>query len=504
MIRIVVAITHAYFAPERREALARLRARVATELPDVPVVVIEDKVQAGSLWCWRDAMRTSLELHADATHVLWLTDDIIPVPGFGVAIQRAIAARPDVVFDCFGNHDNARDLVDGWYTTTDGWTGGGGVIPRALLEQHLAWRDRGPGWMERGRYGYLANDAGVNVWAMREGHLIWKTARSLVDHDTTIPSLDGNGEHEFRKPLNLVDSAYHLDGWDKPPVRLGRTYQGNCYEPMWMREFWGAWDNEWSYRAVRGGLPVSDRPHVFIAMPAYVTPELPIQASLERTMEDLKAHDILVSVFRTQGDSLVTRGRHCLEHEFMCSAATHFLQWDSDLECQEPRAVRKMLASGHDIVGCAYPWRDGSGRVVCNPSDETRKTGEVTIDPKTNCLKVSEIGTGFLMVSRKCIVDLRERHPELMYQSDIEPYAPAPMWALFDSCIEAGINGRPRFASEDWRFCTLARQAGYDVHCYYPPIFRHWGKKGHEGHITKAWGMGAAEPRIVEERVAAE
>ena len=78
---------------------------------------------------------------------------------------------------------------------------------------------------------------------------------------------------------------------------------------------------------------------------------------------------------------------------------------------------------------------------------------------------------------------------ETMYQADIEPYVGAPMWALFDAYLEMRENGRRRYASEDWRFCQLAREAGYGVFVYYPPVFRHWGKTAHQGHIVKAWGL---------------
>ncbi len=241
----------------------------------------------------------------------------------------------------------------------------------------------------------------------------------------------------------------------------------------------------------RGGLPVSPTPHVLIAMPAYVTPEAAVRASVGRIVADLHEHGIDATLFESPGDSLVTRGRHGLMHAALCSTATHLLQWDADIECLDATAVRHMVLSGFDVVGGAYPWRDGSGRVVCNPLPDTVKDQHVDIDPETKCLKVAEVGTGFLLTSRKMLVDLCSKHPELLYMADIEPYVGAPMWALFDAHLEhRAETGRRRYASEDWRFCQLAREAGYDIHVYYPPIFRHWGKFPHAGHITKSWGMG--------------
>lgn len=252
---------------------------------------------------------------------------------------------------------------------------------------------------------------------------------------------------------------------------------------------------EEAYAEHRGGLEVSETPRVLILVPAYNASEPHQRASVNATMLDLRENGIEADYCETSGDSLVTRGRHCLVHLFMCSQATHLLQWDADVEMVDPTAVRKMVASGHDVVGCAYPWRDGSGRVVCNPlrdgvGPDGRAGARIDVH---NCMPVAEIGTGFLMTSRKVITDLMSRHPELLYEADLSDYLGCPMWALFDAYLETKPNGRKRYASEDWRFCSLARAAGHAVNVYYPPILRHWGKVAHEGHITKAWDLKAAE-----------
>ena len=254
---------------------------------------------------------------------------------------------------------------------------------------------------------------------------------------------------------------------------------------------------ERAYEVERHGKPVSPTPHVFIAMPAYVTPEAAVRVSVERVVADLQAHGIGCTYYESGGDSLVTRGRHGLVHEMLCTTATHLLQWDADIECLDPSAVRMMVRSGHHVVGGAYPWRDGSGRVVANPLPETMRDRAIELDTGTKCLRVSEVGTGFMLTSRKLLVELCAKHPEMMYQADIEPYVGAPMWALFDAYLEMRESGRRRYASEDWRFCQLAREAGYGVFVYYPPVFRHWGKTAHQGHIVKAWGLnGQAEAPV--------
>jgi hypothetical protein len=229
--------------------------------------------------------------------------------------------------------------------------------------------------------------------------------------------------------------------------------------------------------------------HVLIAVPAYQPIEPATRGSIAATLADLQAHGIAATVLETSGDSLVTRGRHVLVHEFLCSTATHLLQWDADIECQDPTAVRKMLESGRNVVGGAYPFRDGSGGVVANLLEADLREQRISIDSNTNTIPVREVGTGFLLVARHVFIDLQQQHPEMLYEADLKGYQGAPFWALFDVHLEPMSNGRKRYASEDWRFCQLAREAGYEVAIYYPPKFRHWGKTGHEGHVTAAWGM---------------
>jgi hypothetical protein len=489
----IIVITHAAFDENRRHTIARLTEQLQAE--GLPFCVSHDNDRNGSLWCWKRAMRIGRD--SDATHIVWLPDDAILAKGFGIALRKAIEAQPDQVFDCVVNREIEPFPTEGWYTTHDGYVGGAGVMPRALLEEHLAWREEHIGWARMGEPGYMGNDYGVNVWAMATGRLIWKTAVSLIDHDTSIPSLDGNDDHDNRRPLNFRNDVTDLEGWDKPPVHIGRTYTGTHWTPIFEQARWGAWDLEASYLVHRHGRPLSDAPHVFIATPAYQAPELAYLQSVARTIDDLRSHGIEATHYMTGGDSLVTRGRHTLVHDFLCSPATHLLQWDADLECLDEAAVRTMIATGRPIVGGAYPFRDGSGGVVANLRRQDVKAKRVDIRGD-NTIPVSEVGTGFLLTRRDVLIDMQKRHPELLYEADLSGYAGAPMWALFDVALEPTPQGRKRYASEDWRFCSIARADGYEVCIYYPPEFRHWGKKGHEGHVVRAWKMGDRLPEAAE------
>lgn len=241
---------------------------------------------------------------------------------------------------------------------------------------------------------------------------------------------------------------------------------------------------EAAYLAARNGEQVSAKPFVCMLTPAYTAPEVPMLATRDMVAIDLDDHGIPSIRITSEGDSLVTRGRHTLMHQFLMTPATHLLFWDADIECLDRTSVRKMLETRHDVIGGAYPFRNGSGGVVCNGLAEQE---EAFVD-KDGCIEVGEIGTGFLLVSRLAIVAMCERyHAETFYRADLMDSKGEPRWALFDVGIRNG-----RYLSEDYVFCHRWRDMGGKVYVYTPPIFRHWGKHGHEGHILTAWGARRA------------
>ncbi len=229
--------------------------------------------------------------------------------------------------------------------------------------------------------------------------------------------------------------------------------------------------------------PVSAQPHVMLATPAYNPPGLEFINIRDMIAQDLQAHAIACTTLTSPGDSLVMRGRHTLMAEFLKSACTHLLFWDVDIEPKDPSIVRQMLMTGHDIVGGACPFRGDGGGVVCNIRQIDKDRGMIDTD-EVQCVEVSEIGTGFLLMSRKAIVKMCEAHPELMYFSDLPSGYGEPMWSLFDTVIVDR-----RFLSEDYFFCRLWRGVGGSVYVYVPFEARHWGRKGYEASFQKALGM---------------
>lgn len=230
---------------------------------------------------------------------------------------------------------------------------------------------------------------------------------------------------------------------------------------------------------------VSAQPHVMLATPAYNPPCLEFLHSRDEVVSDLISASVAVTVLTSPGDSLVMRGRHSLVAEFLKSPCTHLLFWDVDIEPVDPTIVRQMLATGHDIIGGACPFRGDTGAVVCNIHQRDKDRGLVDTD-HTGSIDVNEVGTGFLLMSRKAIVRICESRPDLLYFADLQAVHGDPMWAIFDTAL---VNRR--FLSEDYFFCKLWRDLGEKVYVYAPFEARHWGRKGFEASIMGALKMRA-------------
>jgi len=442
---------------------------------------------------------------------------------FGLILHHAIKARPDDVFDCNVNHSLLlrHRVKTPWYSTPDGFLGFGGVFPRAELEAHLRWRD------ERPELGDYTNDGGVNLWAADTGRLIYKTAWTLVRHDLTVPSLDGHdgqaAEGHIRDGLHWVDDARvgvredkmnflirsfmasdeENPGFARAATALPRTYATNVFDIV-RRLRPEHWHVDAMYAAYEP--PPERGERIIIVVPRYHEDSAIVEAtdpSREAVLEDLHAHGIEAIVVKPPGESHVDRMRQRATHLALKMGATRLLWWDADIRCLTPECVRAMLASGHDVVAGACPFRDGTGRVVCNLLPETEvalreRQGELSLDG--GCIEVMHAGTGFMMVSRKALTSLMEAYPDRLHLSRGKGDEGEPLWALWDANMVGAeypddwaktVRSRA-FETEDWFFCRLWQEQGGKVYVYVPARFTHIGTHEYEGSFEQQWGLVSA------------
>lgn len=231
------------------------------------------------------------------------------------------------------------------------------------------------------------------------------------------------------------------------------------------------------------GVYPPDKPGVTVhmAVPLYREPWAvahKVLGGLERVCHDLEEHGIGYERTTIEGDSLVCRMRQRVCHEFLLSGASHLLFCDGDIEPLNPDCVRRMLASGHDVVAGAAPFKETTGRVVVNPIPGSLEEGQLRLEH--GCIEVQDAGTGFMLVSRRILLRLMEAHPELLHWTP----EGKPLWALFDTRVDGGV-----YLSEDFSFCRYVQALGEKVYVYVPATFRHYGVHGFEGSFETWYGL---------------
>lgn len=202
--------------------------------------------------------------------------------------------------------------------------------------------------------------------------------------------------------------------------------------------------------------------------------------------------NIKLSLFSISNESLITRARNTLVGEFLKNDAfTHLLFIDADIGF-EPEAISRVVHSGHDVVGCIYPkkhydfdkfhqsasgdMRDSMNYVV-NVAGETSPDGiERTIT--NGFIQVHDIGTGFMLISRRAILKMVHAHPELRHDTENDK----GLFALFDTLIDE----KQRYLSEDWSFCKRWRNIGGEIYADLTQNLSHAGNHVFEGNLYQS------------------
>lgn len=500
-MKLFLGIAHAAFAPEREVVLSRLLTGVGVKDPHLgyhsttwqidastQVHVECDHLRSGAWVPSRRAMQAGLE--SDADYILIANDDMLPCEDFFVHVRRVLEAAEErriqhhpIAF--YANHDDAVKVAEdggGLYTTHDGLVGVCYALSKDAARHFLAWHDRAM------VQPMLSSDTPICYWAMAHRKLIYHTSPSLVDHQCPDASLRDHNHHGFRKAAVPPPSSVELAriDWNREPFlprhHAGLRYRGTHWKLLCETRP-ETWDIEASFLAERRGTPLTREPSVFMATMAYTPPEPEFLAARDAMMYELRKRKVLSTYVTSNGDADVARGRNVILFEFLRSPATHLLMIDRDIQILEPSHVYDMLQTGHDVIGGACPRRDGTGQVAANPRPEDMKSNSLELD-EHGCVKVERVGTGFLMISRKAILSLMQKHPELLYLGDTPSHRGIPMWGLFQSTI-----ADRRWFSEDFTFCNLWRASGGEVFVYAPASFVHWGKYGYRGTIQEAWGI---------------
>ena len=225
---------------------------------------------------------------------------------------------------------------------------------------------------------------------------------------------------------------------------------------------------------------------LFIGTPCYggiVTRQYLL--SILRLNAALAAEGIPYTLATLDKESLITRARNRLAHQFLQGDATHLLFVDADIRFQ-PEAVLRLLRHGGPLVAGAVPkkgidWnrlhalsgRAASGAELQGLSNDyafsVRQEGESfpheTFDRRVESgfVRVTYVGTAFMLIAREAFVAVVEAGLVDDYLDDeavVARTASPRIRAFFETLIHP-VSGR--YLSEDFAFCHRWRSTGGEV-----------------------------------------
>ena len=151
------------------------------------------------------------------------------------------------------------------------------------------------------------------------------------------------------------------------------------------------------------------------------------------------------------GDSLITRSRNNLTHEFLHATNGDYLLFlDTDLDFT-PQDIKRLVQNRReDAVVCGqYAIKQAGLRFCYNPLK-----GEV--EDQNGLLRVAEAGTGCMLIPRKILQTIADKgRARLEYTDD---QFKDKRISFFDVGVVGG-----RYLSEDWLFCRRVRECGFSV-----------------------------------------
>lgn len=229
------------------------------------------------------------------------------------------------------------------------------------------------------------------------------------------------------------------------------------------------------------------KPKLFVATPAFggmVTSRFARSLLELRTLTTALGWEMML--WFGIGESLIQRARNEYVAAFLQTDCTHLLSIDADIgfDC---RAVPAMVSSGHDMVCCTYPRKvvnwDGIRRAATLEEPDLSEWGTcyafnfdkasatpdelgLTWKPERGCVPVQDAATGFLLTTRKAIVDMVHAYPETLYLSNHDQSRGEVRFALFECEIEPGTR---LYLSEDFLFSRRWQRMGGKVWMYVGP-----------------------------------
>lgn len=215
-------------------------------------------------------------------------------------------------------------------------------------------------------------------------------------------------------------------------------------------------------------IPVRDDIRLCVGMPVYGGYHPHFVHPLLKLVQNPPSHLRLLPIV---GDSLVSRARNRIAASFLADEkSTHLLFLDTDL-IFDVEHIARLISHGEPIVAGLYPKKQKKLKWVINTRTEFGGPDERGLQ------RVLYAGTGCLLIAREVFATIAQKFPELRYGPDAGESEEIDYHDFFKVGVyEDPETGTRRYLSEDWYFCQLARDCGYEIQADTHVILKHVGE----------------------------
>lgn len=242
-------------------------------------------------------------------------------------------------------------------------------------------------------------------------------------------------------------------------------------------------------------------PKLFIATPMYGGMCSGFYAQSMLQLKDQVGGKFPIIMSFMFNESLITRARNAMAHQFLKTDATHLMFIDADIRFN-PADIETMIAANKDIICGIYPKKEinwGSVKAAMSngvPDDQLKHhtgawvvnlknyTGETTVRVDQP-VEIWNGGTGFMLIKREVFKKLGKTVPS--YTNDVNDLSgnlkAEVIKEYFTTSIEKETN---RLLSEDYHFCNIWREAGGKVWAAPWCNLAHIGSYVFEGQLLRS------------------
>ena len=243
------------------------------------------------------------------------------------------------------------------------------------------------------------------------------------------------------------------------------------------------------------------RTHLFVSTPMYgVMFTVFYTQSIMTLQKVLASRDIDCTFSFMFNESLITRARNGLTHEFLKTDCTHLMFIDADIRFFAEHLVQ-MIEADVSIICGIYPKKEVNWDTVKAAMDRgvandqlkhhtgsfvvnlVNYDGEVTV-PMNQPVEIWNGGTGFMLIKRQVFIDLEDRVPT--YTNNVVDLANPNNAGMISEYFATSIDPETNvLLSEDYHFCRLARMNGIKVYAAPWATLGHMGSYLFEGYLLQ-------------------